>query len=94
MVSTNHCGREMLLGYVHTVFFIRDHSSLGTVMSEVEIVVEVRSRTCSIQYKRSIFVRYPRNLASPRVSTYPKGSAQSLSQLAPTAQWGRLRKKS
>jgi len=38
-------------------------------------------------------VRNTRSLASPRVSTSPKGSAQSLSQLGPTAQWGRLRKR-
>ena len=37
-------------------------------------------------------VRNTRSVASPRVSTSPKGSAQSLSQLGPTAQWGRLRK--
>ena len=30
---------------------------------------------------------------SPRVPTSPKGSAQSLSQLGPMAQWGRLRKR-
>ena len=38
-------------------------------------------------------VRNTKNMASPRMSTYPRGSAQSLSRLELTAQWGRLRKK-
>jgi len=43
-------------------------------------------RTVEVSCKRSI-------QGSPRVPTSPKGSAQSLAQLGPTAQWGRLRKR-
>ena len=55
--------------------------------SEQERTVEYMSqrRTVEVSCKRSM-------QGSPRVPTSPKGSAQSLSQLGPTAQWGRLRK--
>jgi len=52
------------------------------------------ARRCSMCcWRFDTHVQYTKNMASPRVSTYPKGSAQSLSQLGPTAQWGRLRKR-
>ena len=57
--------------------------------------MERTSLRAKVKWRRrfNTHVRYTRNLASPRVPTEPKGSAQSLSQLGPTAQWGRLRKR-
>ena len=55
----------------------------------VEIVVEVRARTCSIRYKRSIYQKY--GIAQ---SVYvPQGFSPVTFTTGPTAQWGRLRKR-
>jgi len=68
--------------------------TMGGLGGGVEMETSRLARRCSMCcWRFNTHVQYTKNMASPRVSTYPKGSAQSLSQLGPTAQWGRLRKR-